>query len=281
MKRTFIHNAYSSFVMWFDYELLSKGQAYTNSSGVLYPMTDKDFPNSYIFASPFKQWVYDSSISGANIPSGVYVNGSFVARGVSGLKIDYQNGRVLFDSPVSGQVSGNYAVKDFNIYTTSKSDAELIYETRYQINPTFAQIQTGANPDNVVAPCVFAKIKGTSNKPYALGGLDLSTVNIRCVIMAAKEYELNGVGGIFSDARNKSIPYIDGYTPLNRYGDLKSGSFNYTGTAVQYFNPSTAIFIENSSFMRFSQQGLSQTLPDIDVGFIDVSLVAARYPRLN
>ena len=50
------------------------------------------------YSSPHKQWVFDESVEGAQIPSGIYNNGEFIERGDNGLILDFDDGRVILDS---------------------------------------------------------------------------------------------------------------------------------------------------------------------------------------
>ena len=59
----------TSFMLWFDHELLQKGEAYSNQTGFLYYDDDSRLPSPYkAYASPYKQWVNDSSIFGDTNP---------------------------------------------------------------------------------------------------------------------------------------------------------------------------------------------------------------------
>lgn len=74
MKPQYQHELMTSFLLFFDHHLLQKGEAYSNQSGRLFPFSDDRLPSSFdVFASPYKQWVTDSSIVGdtnPNIPTG-------------------------------------------------------------------------------------------------------------------------------------------------------------------------------------------------------------------
>ena len=100
----------------------------------------------------------DESIEGANIPSGVYDNGTFVPRGQDGLKIDFDNGRVIFDSSFGANkttLSGDYTVKDFNFYITNQTEEQLIVESKFDSNSRFKQSLGGIEPYKQVIPAIF------------------------------------------------------------------------------------------------------------------------------
>ena len=93
MKPQFQHEATTSFALWLDHHLGYKAEAYSNKSGNLYytpderlPMYPDDLVDGLIsYSSEYKQWVYDSDIADAVIPSGIYIDTgagySFVERG--------------------------------------------------------------------------------------------------------------------------------------------------------------------------------------------------------
>lgn len=278
MRRDHIHDSYTSFVLWFDHTLLQEGGAFTNTSGKLFKSNDKNLAGYDVYASPFKQWVYDSSIDGVTIPSGVTVNGTYTPRN-SGLRLDFQNGRAIFDDlSSSAQVSGAYAVKDFNIYTTNRSDEELLFETAYMVNPSYEVAVTGLAAEKLVAPCVFLKVKGFNNVPLAFGGLDMSTVTFRAIILAASEFDLNGVANIFVDRQQSYMTVTSAIPPLNRFGDIKSGYYNYTESIAGAPDAALA-YIENCSFSKLNQAAIYQKFPDLHIGFLDFKLELPRYPR--
>jgi hypothetical protein len=86
----------SSMIMWMDNILLTKGEAFQNYNSKFYPVTNI-YNGFYTYGLPFKQVVSDSSITGANLLSGVYVNNSLITVGQSGLSgINPNNGQVYF-----------------------------------------------------------------------------------------------------------------------------------------------------------------------------------------
>jgi len=279
MKRTFIDDFYSSFVLWFDHSLLSKGEAFSNQSALLEKTRDDNLSAYSVYGSQYKQWVYDESIQGVNIPSGVYVNNLFTSRGTSGLKVDYQNGRAIFNSSnPNWKVSGNFSAKDFNIYTTTKSDEELIFETNYIVNPSLKFMATGDLSNKIVAPCIFLKIKNMENEEFAFGGLNNSSLSARAIILGDSESAVNGVGNIFCDLQKTNFCLLNNATPLNRFGDTKSG-YNYESLVQQNFSYDKLAYVDEAYFSRLNQAAVTNKFPDLYVGFIDFTLDFHRYPR--
>ena len=109
--------------------LLKKGQAHKNYSTDFYYYADERVQNKVVFGSPYKQWVYDRSITNAKVPV-ISGGAGALSAGESGMIVDYENGRVLFDSSVSSSaaISGAYSVKDFNTYVSNQDEESLIIE---------------------------------------------------------------------------------------------------------------------------------------------------------
>jgi hypothetical protein len=151
----------SSMLMWMDHVILKKGEAYKNFSSQFYPVSNI-YNGFYTYGLPFKQVVCDSSISGANILSGVYVNNNFKTIGQNNLTgISPQNGQVYFTSGQgTNNISGNYAVKDFNLYLTNQPEEEILFESQYQARPKTTQTPTGLAIEAITYPCIFLKNNG-------------------------------------------------------------------------------------------------------------------------
>ncbi len=94
MKPQYQHELMTSFMLWFDHELLQKGEAYSNKTGQLFNFSDSRLPTGYkVYASSYKQWVNDSSVNGSvnpEIPTGF--NGS--GRN-DNIIFDFENGRII------------------------------------------------------------------------------------------------------------------------------------------------------------------------------------------
>ena len=98
MKPTFQTKLSPSFCLYLEHKLLDRGEAYTNFTGQFYGSDQDKIYGKTVYQSPHAQWVYDSSISGALIPTGVFLNNQFVGNNLSGIELSYQDGRVYLDS---------------------------------------------------------------------------------------------------------------------------------------------------------------------------------------
>ena len=278
MIRLPVHDISSSLALYIDHKILSVGQAYTNHSSEFYRLNDKTFSSNSVYASPYKQFVYDYAVSGAQVPSGVYVNGNFINKGTTGLKIDYLNGRAIFNQNNNGfTVSGDYAVKDFNIYVNPVSNQELLFESKFELRPTFPQSLTGLNSNQAVAPAIFIENLSSSSEDLAFGGLDKCYYNYSCMILADSNYQLEGVANILMDLKRKHFCVLD-ETPINRFGDFKSGNYHYWDYVAAHSQYQA--FISDVDFFKVianTDNNILKKYKDLRLGYCEFEIEVHRY----
>jgi hypothetical protein len=279
MIEQFQHKLTNSFMLWFDNYLLTKGQAFTNTTGNFYNYTDTRIGSSYkAYGSPYKQWVADSSIAGANIPSGVYVGGSFSGRN-DGVILDFDNGRALLETNSSSlSVTGSFAVKDFNIYYSNETEEDLIVENKYMVNSRIPSIsQSYIDPYDQAVPAIFLSLASMDNRGFALGGLQETSVRGNAVVLAENPYQLDGVLSIFADSKDEAfnaIPMTG--NPFNEYYDLKDGTYSYTDLKNQY-SDGKPFYINDSTTSKLTDKARKSLANDLYVGFIDFDIQQHRY----
>lgn len=231
MKAQYDNKLLSSFLLYLDNKILSKGEAFTNHSGLFYPV-ENFFNGYYTYAAPFKQLVYDKSVSGASQISGVYVGGIFKTPGAGGslVSINPNQGQVYFNTnPDPLEVSGNYAIKDFSLLITDEREEKLLFETQYSLKPKANQTITGLDPETTTYPVIFLKINNASNEVFALGGLDNSVTSIRAIVIADSAFLLDAVCSIIKDCKNDRFTVLETSSlPVDAFGGY-TGVFNYTG----------------------------------------------------
>lgn len=268
----------SSMIMWIDHQLLNKGEAYKNFSSLLYPITNI-YNGFYSYGLPFKQIVCDSSVTGAKLLSGVYINSSLANVGSSNLTgINPFQGQVYFNAAQgAATISGNYAVKDFNIYLTSSSEEELLFETQYQTKPKTNQTATGLAIESITYPCIFLKNNGGVNEPFALGGQDDTIIEVRAIILADSMFHLDAVCSILKDTARCYVPLIYN-SPYNNFGSLVSGYYNYNSLIANINVSNDAFYISEvnvSKIFANIKTNNNQVYP----AFVDFTLSNIRYPR--
>ena len=285
MKPQYKHNLMTSFMLWFDNHLLNQGEAYSNKTGQLYYFDDSRLPDSYkVYASPYKQWVNDSSITGVTnplIPTGISGANGFSGRN-DGIIFDFENGRIIETGgnfSTGESLSGTFAVKDFNVYITDDSEEDLILENRYVKNSRYGSAESGIKPYDKVVPAVFINSEMMTNEGFAFGGEDLTTNMIKAVVLTENSYQLDGILSIFADTRHKVFERIN-FTghPGTEFGDVKDGSYNYNTVSSEY--ASAAPFtIQDVTVSKFSDKADKSVPGGLKVGFIDFEVNATRFPR--
>ena len=236
MKPQYINNVMSSMLAFVDHKVLIKGEAYENHGSNFYKTDTQLFSPTYeTWAAPFKQMVCDMSITGATRFTGVSIDGGNpVGVGTSGISfLQHHQGQIFFDSTTdvttSNTISGNYAVKDFNTYLTSEAEEELLFNTKFDLRPKVNQTVTGLAPEAQTFPAIFLKDNGGRNEQFAFGGLDLTNVTVRAIVLADSAFRLDAVCSIMRDLAYSVVPYLEpADLPYNALGAC-TGEYNYTG----------------------------------------------------
>jgi len=275
MKEQFQHKFTTSFFLWFDNFLLEKGEAYSNKTGEFYYYSDARLDSDYTaYGSPYKQWVTDSSITGAIIPTGVDFVGSNTSGRDNGIVFDFDNGRVLVNTAeTESTITGEFAVKDFSVYLTNDTEDDLIVENKYSTNSRLPSGPlTYIQPYDDVVPAIFLSVSQAENEPFALGGMQKTKTQAKAVILAEDTYQLDGVLSIFMDSVDEVIASIpmSGY-PIDELGDLKGGNFNYTGLAKSY-EADTKFCVEKVRTSKLSDRTRNVLANELYVGFIDFDI---------
>jgi len=278
MKETYAHKVTTSFYLWFDHTLLSKGEAFTNYTSELYYTPDHRVEGALTpYSSPFKQWVCDSSIPNASIPT--IVSGDGVEYGRSeGAIFDFDNGRVMMPAGTSGAFSGSYAVKDFNVYTVDDNEKTFVLEGNFQINSRYGITpESGVNPYDYALPAAFISSITLDSKPFALGGEQDSKMKFRAIVMTNDKYNLDGCLSVFKDMAESHIALVSASdAPFNEYGDLKSGVYNYETLIA---NPERMLYLEKVAVTKVATDVEQRKNPNLKFGIIDFYLSEPRFPK--
>lgn len=288
MKPTYQNILYGSFYLWADHILLEDGEAFSNFSSFFYDTEDEyqlSSSNLYTYGLPYKQLVSDSSISGALIMTGVYIDGVFSDIGANDLlDINYKDGTAYFLSEQTGVLSGNYCVKEINISLTDLAEEDLLFETKYDLIPSTTENVTGLAPNTLTYPIIFIKNNGGDSKPFCFGGTDLFENRIRMIVLADSAWMRDGIESIFKDQARSHVPLIyPEENPYNALGGLKSGVYNYLdlvrdkrGSDLVYIDKVFISRINNSS----ANKAFTEMNREVHASFIDFELSHPREPRI-
>lgn len=279
MKELYSHKVLTSFFLWFDNTLLSRGEAYINISGNLYLTEDASIDQNYMtYSSPYKQWIYDSSITGANVPSGVYKDGNFIGR-TSGIKLDFNEGRIWVGSGESGNYTASYSVKAFNTYVIGSDELSMVFDGTTQINSRFPSMiaESGVSPYNYVLPACFITETKSENKPFTIGGGQETKTIFRTFVITDNLFEFDGCLSLFRDMGGTNIAFLDlASDPFNEYGDLKSGVYNYSGLSA---DSSRLLYIDKVNYLRVTKPAELKLNPNLRYGILDFHIIDYRVPK--
>jgi hypothetical protein len=285
MREQFDNVVMANMLLWMDNYVLSRGTAYTNYASNFYQISTR-FNGYFTYGLPFGQIVYDQSITGARVPTGVYLDGSFLVTGQSGFAgINYDRGQAYFTGQITGanRISGNYSVKDFEIRLTSEPEETVLFETKYSLRPRVPQTATGFNSDEVGYPVIFLKKNGRYSTPFAFGGMDNTKITVSAYIFADSQFKLDAIESLIGDACYQYVPLLSvSEMPFNALGSLKSGVFNYNSAVSGKIESDNAVFISRVTVTKFERNLYSQMKsmnPGVYFGIVDMEVEKPRYPR--
>lgn len=288
MKVQFENKVMSSLLLFIDHEITQQGDAYTNHKSNLFKI-DSLFSDYHVYASPFKQLVSDAGITGSSTPdllTGVYVDGDGpIGPGTSGLhSINHMQGQVYFvgaSDPMDGKtISGDYSVKDFNVFLTSMPEEQLLFETKLTLNPKTSDIKitTGVDSSAQTYPAIFIKDNGGRNQEFAMGGLEDTTINARAIILADSLFNLDAACGILKDTVRKKMSIIEqSDLNLNALGGYTGVTYSYTAAATGDYCNIEDVTVSKNVANRGDFQNLN---PNVFSAFVDFELHSHRMPRL-
>ena len=287
MKPQFDSQVLSSFLLWFDNKLLTKGEAYQNTTGQFYSVLD-DYYGYNAYASSYSQIVADASIAGAIIPTGLYAGNTLVNVGEGGsdglYSIDYNNGRSYWSGAQSSDVTGSFAIKDFNVFLTNRTEDEILFQTQYtNRNQISDVVPTGLQSDTKTYPVVYLKNAGGRNEPFAFGGQDNTIVYTRAIVVADSQYEVDAIGSIFRDTQKEYIPLLtEAEQPFNALGGYRDNvQYNYTGV-TDCKDESQKAFLDEVNISRFDrslENEVRKFNPNVYSSIIDFEISKVRFPR--
>jgi len=283
LKRQIINDCKASFLFWIENSILNEGQAYTNFTSKLFYNKDNRLNSNYVsYSSPFKQWVYDNSVSGAFVCSGI--SGSLnLTDGQSGMMIDYDNGRVILPASFGTglNISGSYAFKDFNVYLSNETEEKLLTSSKFYLNSRYNKAPTGAiAPYDIVTPAIFINALSKEDSPFALGGEKQTSITMSTVIFSETMDNLDAVISFITDKSNKSFPQVSPLIdPLNAFGGIKTGvypsGYNYSKIKSETFTPGNLFYVESARGSKLSDN--FKTNDKNFVGIVDFEITRERY----
>jgi hypothetical protein len=242
-------------------------------TGAFTPTTSWAIDGLNAYVSPHRQFVYDSTVSGATVPSGLFVSGSFVPTGAD-FRIDFQRGELLTTTGIHGSISGVYCYKEVNLYFNDKNAQQVLFESRFVQNPRNNPPYTGYQQTDVTYPCILIQQKAGTDTKIAMDELYSKVYTVRLTFLADTKYLYKAVTSIIRDRKGTFIPIFQpSEMPFDYYFTLQNGFFDYSteASAIQQYSDRMA-YIKDVQTSEFLDR-INQTIgPNIFGAFIDLKL---------
>lgn len=268
-------------VEYFDWALLDVGNYFNVTLGEISPdgndysklrlSSDPNYTNGQVWEGFRKNWVWQSGVAynpppvvgnDPNNPgiSGVYVNNQFEpSSGVGQYShyIDYFNGRVVFDSPISttSKVQVEHSYKWINIVYANNVPwlREIQVDT---MEPTSSFYEKDKSSWNVPVearlqlPAIAIEVVPTRNfKGYQLGGGQWVYTDVLFHCIAEDEMTRNKLIDVVSLQSNKAISLLD----INSISDDGDYPLDYRGVPVAHaLEYPDLLDLHNGGKLRFS-----------------------------
>jgi hypothetical protein len=274
-------------IEFLDWSLLEKGNYMSVSLGELSSdnidysklriSSNQSFPSGKAWEGFRKNWVWQSGISYSPPPivgsnntmpgiSGIYVNNTFYPSSSSGTyahKVDYYNGRVVFNNPIStnSTVKAEYSYKYINVIYAN--DLPWLSEVEYSsldIGSDFSTLNKGKYDmpaeARIQLPAIAVEIVPRRNmRGYQLGGGQWVETDVLFHCLAEDEYTRNKLVDIVSLQNDKTIYMFNsnkiaqsGAFPLDYRGFPVSGAMRYPDLIYNFFRG--VVRLKNSNVQK-------------------------------
>jgi hypothetical protein len=214
------------------YQIVSVGEAdvYGRDISTLSSTSDATFADNRVWQSAFKDWVHESGItplyagmSAPIIASGVTVNGVFYPKETTapgynaafGHRIDYKNGRIIFNSPIAANstVKAEFSYKEISVDSASifeNEQKDFYVETAYKDNPMQTGVITYPALNSRTLPMLLIDITERNNEAYELGA-PANVARFNCVLhlWSRDEYMRDIVEDILTSRERTVLKGID------------------------------------------------------------------------
>ena len=279
MNATYDTNLQASAICWVNNVLEKRGAAHYNVSEVFnrYPC---DIQGKYSFLTSKPQMIYDSSIVGANIPSGCYVNGVFKNRGEMGLSIDFLRGQFLLNTNASN-VSGSYSAREVNTYFATSSTEQLLFEKQNFVNPKNLPNFERDDVTKQIVPAIYVKTDAGKNEFICFEGMASTKAEIKLVFVSNNSFIFQNVNSLFRDEKERYFPLLSpDQLPFDYLGDLKSGTWNYEELQSNA-EPNNLVYIDDVRISTFTSD-MNDLIGKNALGsVIYITAELYRFPKLS
>lgn len=266
-ESTISDNLENNIVGWLNYSLLTTSAFFNiplatsgshgGNASRLRLASNPSYTNGQVWESFRKQWIWQSGIENTIQPiqvSGVYVNGAFKPSsgvGPYAHKIDYPNGRVVFNSAIStsSSVTMEYSCNYYQIYNVDSPWWRDVQRNSFRIDDsTFLTSASGfwAKPPEmrVQLPAIIVQAtQRTKSIPYQIGDLtQIQQQDFKFYIITETNRDLKWICDVIRGQTDANHALFDsnklmssGVYPINMdTGTLNPTTMNYPDLVKNY-----------------------------------------------
>ncbi len=141
---------------------------------------------------------------------------------------------------------------------------------------------TGLEADTKTYPVVYIKNDGSTNDPFAFGGQDNTVIDIRAIVIADSQFEIDAIGSLFRDQVRKYFSLFEASEmPFDQFGYYRNGTqYNYD-TVLAGKNAGQKCFLEEVNISRFDrvlENEVRKFNPNVYSTLIDFEISKVRNP---
>ena len=285
----------TNFKMFLDWGFLNIGawfDATINTSTIyggtehssLQSVADPGYTDGQVWQGVRKDWVWETVVYKETSPtaiSGVHVDSTFIPYSNNSFIVDYPNGKIIFDNPISinSNVQLEYSYRTVQTHRSSESPWVNILQYN-SMNTSNTDIQQKNDGDwsiggnhRVQMPCIIIEaIPRSRSRPYEIGNTLLwLEQDIGFYILAENKNDRNKLLDIIRLQQDLTIQLFDtnilaqnDLFPLDYNGDLQDNALMYPDIITYY--PWRKCLLKNINLFE-----LDSPVPSLHRGFAKVT----------
>ena len=253
-KYSYLENLEKNLIMFFDWGFINKGGfqtfniptsgAYGGEYSRLRPVDDARYSSGRIWESARLNWIWESGVSSSTPPiaiSGVFVNNVFRPVGDGTYRIDYPDGRIIFNSGIAlnAVVRVAHSTKWINVIPSNSVPwLRKIQQNSFRVDNS--NFLTGSGDwinygeTRLQLPFVAVEIVNDRYTGAALGGSQFCHARAKFYVVAEDTPTVNRIANAISSQNDKTLFMFDSNRmaaenrfPLDPYGSIASGAMTY------------------------------------------------------
>ena len=183
----------------------------------LIPASDPRYTSGQVWEGYRQNWVWESGVTLASEQpiaiSGVFVDGSFLPKG-SGYYVNYENGQVVFDSPISttSVVQLEYSHKWIDVINADNVPWFRKSQTR-SFRADEIVVASGSRNDlaenRMQLPVVAVEAVGKNYEGYQLGGHQYARTDVVLHVIAEDASTAKRIGSVLAEQSESTIYMYD------------------------------------------------------------------------